>query len=253
MLARPLLGADLADSLVTPGRGDHGPALADVVGDGLLAVDVLLGHAGEDERDGVPVIGRADDDGVNVFPIEDRAKVDARLRLLAGLPLDPLGRPVGVPLIDVGEGGDRDLGSLHEDVEVVGSLSAAADEGHPDRFARRHRLARHGANGRVQARPGGGRRGRDRGSSRGFHEAAPVQSIGHRCLRGACALGSRARRGGWCPLPSVLMSPGGPGQVVRRPCLPLSVPIRLALAVERPNMKAAAPRCRARPSREERS
>ena len=40
------------------------------VGDRLLAVDVLAGFAGGDERDGVPVVGRGDDDGVNVLLLE---------------------------------------------------------------------------------------------------------------------------------------------------------------------------------------
>ena len=47
------------------------------MGDGLLAVDVLAGAHGGDGDGHVPVVGRADDDGVDVFAVEDVAVVEA--------------------------------------------------------------------------------------------------------------------------------------------------------------------------------
>ena len=50
----------------TPATGapDHVEAFVDLVAHRLLDVDVLAGLAGMDGHQGVPVVGRADDDGV---------------------------------------------------------------------------------------------------------------------------------------------------------------------------------------------
>src|SRR5262249_37654968 len=54
---------------------DNTPALAHVVADGLFDINVLAGLEGPDGRQGVPVVGRGDADGVDGLVLEDLAKV----------------------------------------------------------------------------------------------------------------------------------------------------------------------------------
>ena len=76
--ARALLGAHLHDAIVAAGGVDHQPAVADVVRDRLLDVDVLAGVAGVDAHDRVPVLGRGDHDRVDVAVLEQPAVVGHR-------------------------------------------------------------------------------------------------------------------------------------------------------------------------------
>ena len=82
------LGAHLHDPLVLAGRGQHGLPLGHVDADRLLDVDVGAGLDGRDHRQGVPVVGRGDQDDVEVLLLEHLAvvAVGAR-RLLRGLPV----------------------------------------------------------------------------------------------------------------------------------------------------------------------
>ena len=111
--------AHLGDALGLLGRVDHRPALGDPVRQRLLAIDVLAGLAGEDGRDRVPVVGRGDDDGVDVLAVEHLAEVARRRRASAGRRLGP----EAVGLVHVADGGDRDVGELLEDVEQARSPS----------------------------------------------------------------------------------------------------------------------------------
>ena len=69
------LRAHLDHAAVLAGRGDHLPAFPDVVGQRLLDVDVLARLAGPDGGQGVPMVGRGDDDGVDVLVVEQLADV----------------------------------------------------------------------------------------------------------------------------------------------------------------------------------
>ena len=185
MLARPLLGTDLTDPVVAPGCIHHGAAFLDVVAERFLAVDILAGHAGADKRDGVPVVGRADDHRVHVVPLENRVKVNGRRGLLAVLFLDLVSGPVHVPLVHVAKSSDRDLRRTHEDVQVVATLAAAADERNPNGLAGGDRLTPSGSDRRMECRPGGdsgGRRGQEPGV---FDEVSPIQLIPHGVLLGS--------------------------------------------------------------------
>ena len=75
VLARVDQVPHLGDALVLLGRGHHGPPLGDPVRQRLLAVHVLAGLAGHDRGDRVPVVGRGDDDRVDVLAIEELAEV----------------------------------------------------------------------------------------------------------------------------------------------------------------------------------
>ena len=61
------MAAGLEDAAVLLDRGVDGPALGDRVGQRLFAVDVLAGIGGGDADQAVPVVGRADADGVDVL------------------------------------------------------------------------------------------------------------------------------------------------------------------------------------------
>ena len=97
--------------LVLPGRGDHRLALGDVVADRLLDVDVLAGQNGVDRGQGMPVVGRGDDDRVEVLAVEHRPIVAGGLGRIALLLLDPLGRFAGMTVVDVGDGDELRLRS----------------------------------------------------------------------------------------------------------------------------------------------
>ena len=100
-----------------------GPSL-DAADHRLLAIDRLAGLHGVDRHLGVPVVGNADQDGVDVFAAEDLAIVDVGLDLVAE---DFLG--VGAPaFIQVGGGDQLDAGDLEGDVGID-----EADDPHADR------------------------------------------------------------------------------------------------------------------------
>ena len=70
-----LLAAGLEDAVVFGDGGDHGAAFGDREGEGLFAVDILAGAGGLDGGDGVPVVGKGDEDGVDIGRSEDVAEV----------------------------------------------------------------------------------------------------------------------------------------------------------------------------------
>src|SRR5262249_53261190 len=83
------VGAGLTDAVVPAGRLDDPPALADVVADRLLDVNVLAGLDGPDGHERVPVVRRGDADDVDALVVEQLAEVllelgGVALRLLDG-------------------------------------------------------------------------------------------------------------------------------------------------------------------------
>ncbi len=85
-MVRPLLAAGLEDDVMLAHRVAHGAALGDRQRQRLLAVDVLAGLARLDHRDRVPVVRRADLDGVDVFPAQDFAISRQRRRSRGNVP-----------------------------------------------------------------------------------------------------------------------------------------------------------------------
>ncbi len=80
------LRADLHDPLVLAGRGQHGLALGHVDADRLLHVDVGARLDGRDHRQGVPVVGRGDQDDVEVLLLEHLAVVAVRCAASSSTP-----------------------------------------------------------------------------------------------------------------------------------------------------------------------
>ena len=124
------LRADLHDPLVLARRGEHGLALDHVDADRLLHVDVGPGLDGGDHRQGVPVVGRGDQDDVEVLLLEHLAVVGVGARLLLrGLPRgDHLGGLGQHLLVDVAQRDDLDRRDLDQPEQVALAVPAAADQ-----------------------------------------------------------------------------------------------------------------------------
>ena len=98
------------------------PALADIVADRLLDIDVLARLHGPDCGQGMPVVGRGDEDNIHGLVVEHRSQVLDRLRgrtpqgdELRG----DFGGAVAIRITDVGDLAVRQLG------EFAGMLLAA--------------------------------------------------------------------------------------------------------------------------------
>jgi len=61
----------LHDAISGALRLNYGRAVVDMLHHGLFAIDVFAGIHGRNRDFAVPVIGGADDDGVDIFAVED--------------------------------------------------------------------------------------------------------------------------------------------------------------------------------------
>ena len=97
---------------------------ANRMGERLFAVHMLAGAEGLGGDDGVVVIGRGDEDGLDVFALEDVAEIT---ELLGGGEFFGGGGEGGC--VDVAEGEDGDVFDFGEFVEVPVALAAETDDG----------------------------------------------------------------------------------------------------------------------------
>ena len=114
------------DDAVFGARGvDHAAAFEHGQRQWLLAVDVFAGLAGVDGGQRVPVVGRGDGDGVDVFAVEDAAVVAVAFAgvALVGDLLEDFGEVI---LVDVADRGGDGAG-FHQVVEVADALPADAN------------------------------------------------------------------------------------------------------------------------------
>ena len=129
--AGALLQADLADAPVDArGLHHHGRLVAGAA-HGLLDVDVLAGVHGIDGVILVPVVGRADQDGVHFLQLEEFPVIAEGLgvgRLLLRL--------VDVDRVDVAQRAHLQVGVLLEQAHDVGAAVAGADDAEPDAVVR---------------------------------------------------------------------------------------------------------------------
>ena len=115
---------------------DDPPALGDVMGQRLLAVDVLPGPGREDAGHRVPVVRRGDHDGVDALVLQQLAEVgvglhalvSCRLFFLRVALLDHLRGAIAPFLDHVADGDDLDLLAAEEAAEVAPAHRADADE-----------------------------------------------------------------------------------------------------------------------------
>ena len=164
----------LHDPAVVAGGGGHDLALIDRVGQRLLHVHVLAGGAGVDHLQAVPVVGRADDHGVDVVAVEQRAVVGVERRPAAAHRLQVAGPPVEHAPVHVAEGGALHPGLLQQRPHVRETHAVHADGSDHDAVARGDRLPARGRGGR---RPQRGARARGAGGG-GLEEAASRQAHG---------------------------------------------------------------------------
>src|SRR5262249_48693027 len=129
--------AHLGDAIVLARGGDHGAAFADRVGERLLDEDVLAGAAGGDGGQGVPVVGRGDHDGVDIFDIEQLAEIvefGGRLPLRFGY---DIGGAIDVGAVNVADGGGSNVRLFEKLVEARRALPADPEEAHAGAVAGR--------------------------------------------------------------------------------------------------------------------
>ncbi len=124
------LRADLDDALVFARGGEHSLAFDDIDADRLLHIDIRAGLDRGDHRQGVPVVGRGDQDDVEVLLLEHLAVigVGAGLLLRELARGDDIGRLSEHLLIDVAERDDLDRRDLDQTEQVALAVPAAADE-----------------------------------------------------------------------------------------------------------------------------
>ena len=124
------LGAHLNDPPMLARRGQHGLGLGHIHADRLLDVDIGPGLHGGDHRQGVPVVGRGDQDDIEVFLLEHLAVVGVGPRFLfRGLARrDDFGGLGQHLLVDVAQGDDLDRGHLEEPEQIDLAIPARADQ-----------------------------------------------------------------------------------------------------------------------------
>ncbi len=163
----PLLHTDLNDLPRASLGGDDRCAFGWIMGEGLFDVDILSRFAAVDGHWHVPVVGAADQHGVDVLAIEDLAI------MLGGesLGIGQLLRGVQVRVINVADGGDPDAGNLRKRFHQHPAPEAGGDAAHG-----------HGVVGREPERPFHSGRGTERRSANApdaFEKCAP--STGSSC------------------------------------------------------------------------
>ena len=110
MFTGTLLGADLHDAVVFRHSLHHLAALGQRVRERLFDIDILARFAGHDHGDGVPMVRGCNDHRLNVFVVEDRAKVFEAF----GLSVRKLEAAVQIGYEWIGDGDDIDLISFQE-------------------------------------------------------------------------------------------------------------------------------------------
>ena len=129
----------MENASVFPDGGDEGGGLEDGVGEGFFAVDVLAGGGGGHGDEGVPVVGRGDDDGIDVRARQEFAEIvvdGAALEFGAGLSGVVLLHDAPVVLapggVHIADRNDPGVGELEEAVHEAPGLDSAPDEPEPD-------------------------------------------------------------------------------------------------------------------------
>ena len=136
------LEAHLDDAPARLRRLHHRPALAHVVGEGLLAVDVEAPPAGLDEGQRVPVGRGGDDHRLQPRHVEELPVVLEGPRRLSLRPSHLLRGLREVLAVDVAQGNDLDTARLEGGVEDDTAVPAAADHAEADALLRSLRAAR---------------------------------------------------------------------------------------------------------------
>ncbi len=122
------LAADLDDAVGRASGFNHLRPVGVQMDHGLFAVDVFAGLHGIDRNLFMPVVGRADDDGVDVFAFQDFAVVAGGEEVCA-----PEFLAVLEPAVVTVRNRDQfDAGNVHGIFGVALALAAGSDEGDLD-------------------------------------------------------------------------------------------------------------------------
>jgi len=130
------LRADLDHPLVPAGGGEHGLPLGHIDADRLLDIHIGAGLDGGDHRQGMPVIGRGDENDVQVLLFEHLAVIAVRARLLLRCLAsgDEFGCALQHPPVHVADRDDFDRGHLDQAAHVGLAVPARADDSDAKRF-----------------------------------------------------------------------------------------------------------------------
>ena len=152
----------------------------------LLDVDVLAGLAGHDGRQRVPVIGRADDDRVDVLAVEHAAEVARRQlgRLLEVL-VDALARVFVICSSSTSQSATHCAPSAQRVAQIAAAHAAAADQADAD--------APVGAGDAVLRRGGEARAGAADAAAAPATPAADCWRNCRRCVRAMSCLLNRGQ------------------------------------------------------------
>ena len=195
-LRRPLHRAGLEDAFVRPDGLHHLARLDDRLAQRLLAVDVFARLGRGDGDVGVPMVGRGDDDGVDVFPGKQLAEVvvgvaalERRVVLLGVEVVDALLGVIAASAVDVAHGDDLRLRFAEEPAHQPARLDADADEAERDAAVRLRR--RRPNAGRQDERGAGRSGGLEEGTTietcerlHGMPVVSPLKAGGQRGIRG---------------------------------------------------------------------
>src|SRR5262245_63355452 len=123
-----MLHTGLDYALVAPRRLDHRAPFADRESQRLLDIDILARLAGEHSRDRVPVIGRGNQDSVEVLLFQQLPEILVGLAISAG----PFFGSGGAGRIHVADGGELDIGHVPHESGYRHTPTAAADQADAD-------------------------------------------------------------------------------------------------------------------------
>ena len=131
------LAADLKDAVRGADGVDNLRAIGVDVNHRLFEIDILASLHGVDCGLLVPMVGRGDEDGINILAGKDLTVIAGREEI--GAPqLFAVGKAA---IVAVGDGDQLDAGNLHRGARVPLALDAGADKGELDdvigRFRRR--------------------------------------------------------------------------------------------------------------------
>ena len=104
----------------------------------LFAEDILAGLGRRDRRDGVPMVGQTERDGVDVVPRQKLAIIPVRGAILvAKTSIHTIDSVSQMILVDVTDGKDLTIFLTQKGSEVAAPLPAHADAPHGDPITRR--------------------------------------------------------------------------------------------------------------------
>ncbi len=132
MLATAPLGAHLDNALMAERGFEHGAAFVNGFGQRFFDVNILAGLTGENGRQGMPMIGGGDENGVYVFSVKYFTEVAAGIRALAPGFFNDLGGFGAHGIVHIADDGAIHFFITEENAEDIAAPTAGADEAKAD-------------------------------------------------------------------------------------------------------------------------